>query len=381
MRTHRRPGVACRGVCRRGPRRPLVLPVALAPAAVGSRPRRRGSATDHRGRPRPAQGAGHARLGGRRGPRRPGRVPGRHRRPGRGRQRRGCRDRDRRRARGHRAVHRRYRRWRLLRLLRRPTGKVTAIDGRETAPATFTRADLPQPRRHAHELQQRGELRPVRRCAGHPGHLGARGTALRHMDLAALLAPAEEIASEGFVVDADLQHPDRRRTPPGSPLPRDGSGVPARGAAAGGRLGVQEPRHGAGVPRASRQRGRIGLRGHSAGHRGGGQRNRTPGPTCRCCRGRSPERTSRPTGPWSSEPAHSRYRGPGRLRHDGAEPRRDRGRRDAQPASRPTSARTGSATYDLSDADFLHRFSEATATAFADRNRYVGDVAGVPTAS
>ena len=40
--------------------------------------------------------------------------------------------------------------------------------------------------------------------------------------------------------------------------------------------------------------------------------------------------------------------------------------------------RTGVKTSDLSDVDYLHRFSEASATAFADRNRYVGDVAGVP---
>jgi gamma-glutamyltranspeptidase/glutathione hydrolase len=32
----------------------------------------------------------------------------------------------------------------------------------------------------------------------------------------------------------------------------------------------------------------------------------------------------------------------------------------------------------LSDAQYLHYFSEATATAFADRNRYIGDVPGVP---
>ncbi len=35
-------------------------------------------------------------------------------------------------------------------------------------------------------------------------------------------------------------------------------------------------------------------------------------------------------------------------------------------------------TSELSDVDYLHRFSEASATAFADRNRYVGDVPGVP---
>lgn len=42
--------------------------------------------------------------------------------------------------------------------------------------------------------------------------------------------------------------------------------------------------------------------------------------------------------------------------------------------------RTGVATGELGDVDYLHRFSEASATAFADRNRYVGDVPGVPVA-
>ncbi len=40
--------------------------------------------------------------------------------------------------------------------------------------------------------------------------------------------------------------------------------------------------------------------------------------------------------------------------------------------------RTGVKTSALSQVDYLHRFSEASATAFADRNRYVGDVPGVP---
>ncbi|GAA2745020.1 gamma-glutamyltransferase [Terrabacter aerolatus] len=40
--------------------------------------------------------------------------------------------------------------------------------------------------------------------------------------------------------------------------------------------------------------------------------------------------------------------------------------------------RTGVTTSSLSDVDYLHRFSEASATAFADRNRWVGDVPGVP---
>lgn len=40
--------------------------------------------------------------------------------------------------------------------------------------------------------------------------------------------------------------------------------------------------------------------------------------------------------------------------------------------------RTGVAIADLSEADYLHRFSEACATAFADRNRWVGDVPDIP---
>lgn len=40
--------------------------------------------------------------------------------------------------------------------------------------------------------------------------------------------------------------------------------------------------------------------------------------------------------------------------------------------------KTGVSLGDVDDVQFLHRFAEASATAFADRNRWVGDVAGVP---
>lgn len=43
-------------------------------------------------------------------------------------------------------------------------------------------------------------------------------------------------------------------------------------------------------------------------------------------------------------------------------------------------ARTGMGLGQLSETDYLHRFSEACATAFADRNRWVGDVPDVPYA-
>lgn len=40
--------------------------------------------------------------------------------------------------------------------------------------------------------------------------------------------------------------------------------------------------------------------------------------------------------------------------------------------------RTGKRTEDLDDGEWAHWFAEASATAFADRNRYIGDVPGVP---
>ncbi|GAB94288.1 gamma-glutamyltranspeptidase/glutathione hydrolase [Kineosphaera limosa] len=42
--------------------------------------------------------------------------------------------------------------------------------------------------------------------------------------------------------------------------------------------------------------------------------------------------------------------------------------------------RTGTTVNDADQAAYLHAFAEATATAFADRNRWVGDVPGVPVA-
>ena len=47
--------------------------------------------------------------------------------------------------------------------------------------------------------------------------------------------------------------------------------------------------------------------------------------------------------------------------------------------SRPTTSARARRPAEVDNAQYLHRFTEATATAFADRNRYVGDVPGVPT--
>src|SRR5207247_3191816 len=84
-------------------------------------------------------------------------------------------------------------------LIRRPDGKLIAIDGRETAPARATRdmylrAGQPQP-----ELSQTGPL-----AAATPGALAAYAVALKEhgrLKLADLVVPAADLAERGFAID------------------------------------------------------------------------------------------------------------------------------------------------------------------------------------
>ena len=57
------------------------------------------------------------------------------------------------------------------------TKKVSTIDGRETAPKSFTPDRVPEPGRHAARLPGGGRLRPLRR---HPGHAPAVGRGRSH---------------------------------------------------------------------------------------------------------------------------------------------------------------------------------------------------------
>ena len=77
-------------------------------------------------------------------------------------------------------------------------------------------------------------------------------------------------------------------------------------------------------------------------------------------------------------PIHLAVQGFRRLRHAGPELGRHRRRRDPQPHRGVREADRDQTLASLDNANYLHWFSEASATAFADRNRYVGDVPDVP---
>ena len=90
-------------------------------------------------------------------------------------------DRDRGGARGHRAVFGRHRRRRVPGLLRREASrKVQTIDGRETAPATFTETTFTDGAGAAAGLHHRRQLRSVGRRARNAGAVGEGGPAVRH---------------------------------------------------------------------------------------------------------------------------------------------------------------------------------------------------------
>ena len=80
-------------------------------------------------------------------------------------------------------------------------------------------------------------------------------------------------------------------------------------------------------------------------------------------------------------PTHSTYRGMDVYGMPVPSQRRDRRRRDPQPASRPTTSARAPRPPRSTTCSTSTGSPRRRATAFADRNRYVGDVPGVPTPS
>ena len=258
------------------------------------------------------------------------------------------------------------------------TGRVETIDGRETAPMTYHAGTFTNPDGTAMDF---GTVVSSGLSVGVPGTPATWERAVERwgtMSLGSLLKPAETIARKGFVVDQTFHDQTADNAErfalfpetssvylPGGQAPRVGSvfrnpdmarayrelrtkGV---GSLYDGRLGraivaeVQDPSTAPGVSVPEGQLTMADMRAYEAR---------------------------------DLAPTHSTHRG---LDVYGM----------ASPSSggiavgeilnlmRAYEERTGQRVADLSEADYLHWFSEASATAFADRNRYVGDVPGVPT--
>ncbi|WP_347352550.1 gamma-glutamyltransferase [Intrasporangium sp.] len=257
------------------------------------------------------------------------------------------------------------------------TRRVTAIDGRETAPASFTPETFRNPDGSAMSFPT---VVSSGLSVGVPGTPALWDRALRRFgtwSLSAALKPAENLARRGFVVDQTFHDqtaenaerfamfPETARVfLPGGVAPAVGSkfvnrdlagayrllrtqgvGVLYRGSL--GKALVEEARDPHTVPGVSVPHGQItaaDLRSYEA---------------------------------LVKAPIHSQYKG---LDVYGMPVPSSGGIAVAQILNLMSAyeKRTGVATSQLDEVGYLHRFSEASATAFADRNRWVGDVPGVP---
>ena len=240
------------------------------------------------------------------------------------------------------------------------------------------REHLPQPRRHADELQHRRQLRAVHRHAGYPGALGQGRRRLGTWRLSELMKPAERLAADGFVVDQTFHDQTAANAARFARFPAT---------AAVFLPGGQPPAVGSTFRNPDMAKAYRELRTQGVEALYAGAASARPSPPRPSARPRLPvatvmggQLTSADLAAYralSKAPITSRYRG-----YDvyGMPVPSSGGIAVAEILNlvEAYEAKTGTALASLDDAHYLHWFSEASATAFADRNRYVGDVPGVP---
>ncbi|MCU1537938.1 MAG: ggt [Humibacillus sp.] len=256
------------------------------------------------------------------------------------------------------------------------TKKVSTIDGRETAPATFTSSTFTS----AGRPMDFATVVTSGLSIGVPGTPALWDKALRDygtLSLNAALKPAERLAAQGFVVDqtfADQTAANAtrfKRFPATAKVFLPGGAAPAVGSVFTNPDMAKAYRTLRTQGTASLYAGRLGeaiVAEARAPHTVAGDS---------VMGGQMTMADLRAYRALTKAPIHSQFKG-----------------YDVYGMPVPSSGgiavaeilnliqayenRTGVTTSALSQVDYLHRFSEASATAFADRNRYVGDVPGVP---
>ncbi|WP_309057514.1 gamma-glutamyltransferase, partial [Streptomyces sp.] len=257
------------------------------------------------------------------------------------------------------------------------TGEVRTIDGRETAPATFTEDEF---------LDEDGEpldfatVVSSGKSVGVPGTLATWETAAEEfgtMDLHRLLRPAERIAARGFVVDENFQEQTAQNAERFGRFPetaelflRDGE-APAVGTV------FRNPD----LARTYRTIRHEGTGAFYDGSIGAAvvDASREPA-TAEGVEVLPGELTLEDLGSYEAlfkDPVSTEYRG---LEVYGMGLPSSGGITVAETLNllEAYDERTGTGLSEVSGTQYLHRFAEATATAFADRNRWIGDVEGVP---
>ncbi len=258
------------------------------------------------------------------------------------------------------------------------TGKVSTIDGRETAPATFTPTTfLGSDGKTPLDFQTVVQSGLSVGVPGTPALWGKALATFGTLSLNEALKPAEHLALKGFVVDETFRSQTAsneakfRKFPettrvflPGNALPVVGSTFTNPDMARAYRL--------------LRTQGIDSLYGGSLGAALVAESNSpTTAPGESVLPGQLTTKDLAQYKALQKAPIHSQYEG---LDVYGMPVPSSGGIAVAEILNLMAAYehQTGVDTRDLGDVDYFHRFSEASATAFADRNRYVGDVPGVP---
>jgi gamma-glutamyltranspeptidase/glutathione hydrolase len=259
------------------------------------------------------------------------------------------------------------------------SGRVRTIDGRETAPSTFTETTFREPDGTPMDFTKAVNSGLSVGVPGSPATWDRAARTFGTMRLGDLLKPAEEIARRGFVVDqtfhdqTDANAARFRTFPETARVFLPGGSAPAVGSV------FQNPDMAA----AYRELRTHGVESLYAGRLGRAlvaeAQNPHTAPGVSVPHGQISTSDLRAYRALPKDPVHSQYRG---LDVYGMPVPSSGGIAVAEILNLLESIdqRTGVPLSSVSNADYLHRFSEASALAFADRNRYVGDVQGVPVA-
>ena len=257
-------------------------------------------------------------------------------------------------------------------------GAVETIDGRETAPMTYDESTF---------LDAEGDPLPFRDVVGSGLSVGVPGTPATWQRAAErwgtqrfgdLLRPAERLARNGFVVDQTFHDQTAANAERFSVFPETAATfLPGGQAPAVGSVFRNRD-----LSKAYRELRTHGIASLYAGRMGedlvAEVRRPTTVPGAEVFPGQMTTADLAAYQALDKAPVHSSYRG-----------------RDVWGMPVPSSGgitvaeilnlveaydeRTGVPVGDVDDVQYLHRFAEASATAFADRNRYIGDVPDVPT--
>ena len=257
------------------------------------------------------------------------------------------------------------------------TGKVSTIDGRETAPTSYTSTTFTTPDGKPMDFNT---VVNSGRSIGVPGTpaLWARAAeSFGTMSFGSLMRPAERLARTGFVVDQTFYDQTQQNAARFAKFPATAALFLPNG---------QPPAVGSTFrnPDLSHAYGELIRNGVGSVYTGALSRaiiseadapHTAPGVSVAGGELRTSDLSSYRA--LTKRPIHSTYDG---LDVYGMPTPSSGGIAVAETLNllRAYQDKTGQRLGSLTNAEYLHYFSEASATAFADRNRYVGDVPGVP---